>query len=83
VVFVAPAGYRALLAEEPFAFVEYPGGDLSAVAMHADSRHERLLRHPLLNSPRLARYYINGYFLADPERVASRGWSCSPMSTPW
>lgn len=70
VVFVAPAGYRALLAEEPFAFVEYPG-DLSATAMHADRRHERLLRHPTLNSPRLARFYINGYFLADPQQVTN------------
>ncbi len=73
VVFVAPAGYRALLAEEPFAFTSYPGGDLSATAMHADPYHERLLRRPILNSPRLARYYINGYFAADPDRVTD-GW---------
>jgi UDP:flavonoid glycosyltransferase YjiC (YdhE family) len=71
VLFVAPAGYRALLASEPFAFAEYPGGDLSAAGMHADPRHEALMRHPTLNSPRLARYYINGYFLSDPERVAN------------
>lgn len=71
VVFVAPPGYRDLLAAEPFAFVGYPGADLSATAMHADRRHERLLRHPILNSPRLARYYINGYFLADPERITA------------
>jgi UDP:flavonoid glycosyltransferase YjiC (YdhE family) len=73
VVFVAPAGDRALLAEEPFAFAPYPVSDLSAPAMHADPRHERLLRHPILNSPRLARYYINGYFSADPDGVAN-GW---------
>ena len=71
VVFVAPAGYRALLAEEPFAFAAYPGGDLSATGMHADPRHERLMRHPILNSPRLARYYINGYFSADPDGVTN------------
>ncbi len=71
VLFVAPAGYRALLASEPFAFAEYPVGDLSAPGMHADPRHEALMRHPTLNSPRLARYYINGYFLSDPERVAT------------
>ena len=52
-------------------FAEYPGGDLSAAGMHADPRHEALMRHPTLNSPRLARYYINGYFLTDPERVAN------------
>ncbi|MEY2472699.1 MAG: rhamnosyltransferase subunit [Actinomycetota bacterium] len=73
VVVVAPAGYRALLAEEPFAFAPYPVGDLSTTAMHADPHHERLLRHPILNSPRLARYYINGYFSVDPEGVAN-GW---------
>jgi acyl-CoA synthetase (AMP-forming)/AMP-acid ligase II len=71
VLFVAPAGYRALLASEPFVFAEYPGGDLSAAGMHADPRHEALMRHPTLNAPRLARYYINGYFLRDPERVAN------------
>lgn len=70
VLFVAPASYRALLAHEPFGFVDYPL-DLSAPAMHADPYHERLLRHPILNSPRLAHYYINGYFLADPDRVIS------------
>jgi len=74
VVFVAPAGYRALLADEPFEFVDYPGADLSAAAMHADERHERLLRHPILNSTRLARYYINGYFLADHDGITG-AWS--------
>jgi hypothetical protein len=71
VLFVAPAGYQALLASEPFTFAEYPGGDLSAAGMHADPRHEALMRHPTLNAARLARYYINGYFLRDPERVAN------------
>ncbi len=73
VVFVAPAGYRSTLAGEPFAFAEYPCGGLSAAGMHADDRHESLMRHPILNSPRLARYYINGYFLSDPDRVTN-GW---------
>lgn len=71
VLFVAPAGYRELLASEPFTYAEYPGGDLSAAGMHADPRHEALMSHPILNSPRLARYYINGYFLRDPEGVAN------------
>lgn len=73
VVFVAPDGYRSLLAQEPFAFTAYPCGDLSATAMHADPHHERLLRRPVLNSPRLARYYIDGYFAADPDGVVN-GW---------
>ena len=72
VVFVAPGGYRALLEHEPFELVDHPG-DLSAARMHADPRHERLMRHPIANAPRLARYYIDGYFLTAPDRI-TRMW---------
>ena len=37
--------------------------------MHADPEHERLMRHPIANGGRLARYWMRKAFVADPAAV--------------
>lgn len=66
VTFLAPGGFRDTLAGERFALATYPL-DASPSRMHADPRHERLMRHPFLNQVRLARYWMGLGFLDDPE----------------
>jgi UDP:flavonoid glycosyltransferase YjiC (YdhE family) len=65
VTFLAPEGYRTLLEGQPFAYAPY-ALDFSAKAMHADPRHERLMRHPYLNAMQLARYWMGRGFIDDP-----------------
>ncbi len=65
VTFVAPAGYASMLAGEPFAHHHY-GLDFSAASMHADPVHTKLMRHPLANTPRLAKYWLGRSYLDDP-----------------
>ena len=57
VTFVAPVGFHDLLRGERFRLAPYPL-DFSAPAMQADPEHERLMRHPFANFPRLARYWM-------------------------
>jgi UDP:flavonoid glycosyltransferase YjiC (YdhE family) len=67
VTFLAPEGFRSILdaPEQPFAYRPY-ALDFSAKAMHADPRHERLMRHPYRNSARLGRYWMGLGFGNDP-----------------
>jgi rhamnosyltransferase subunit B len=68
VTYVVPAGYHEQLAGERFTLGTYPL-DMSSRAMHADPEHERLLRHPNLNTVRLGRYWMRKAFVDDPEAV--------------
>lgn len=68
VTFVAPAGFAGALAGEPFTHHHY-GLDFSTAAMHADPVHTKLMRHPLANTPRLAKYWLGGSYLDDPGAV--------------
>jgi UDP:flavonoid glycosyltransferase YjiC (YdhE family) len=70
VTFLAPAGFHELLGNERFELVTYPL-DASPSAMHADPKHERLMRHPFLNFGRLGAYWMGKGFAEDPE--AARG----------
>ena len=45
------------------------GLDFSAPSMHADPDHTRLMRHPLANTPRLAKYWLGRSYLDDPDLV--------------
>jgi sterol 3beta-glucosyltransferase len=66
VVAVLPEGFRTLVAGEPFGFHPY-ALDCSPAAMHADPRHERLMRHPFRNANRLGRYWVDRAFADDVE----------------
>jgi UDP:flavonoid glycosyltransferase YjiC (YdhE family) len=68
VTFVAPAGFASVLQAEPFTHHHY-GVDFSAASMHADPAHTRLMRHPLANTPRLAKYWLGRSYLDDPQAV--------------
>lgn len=68
VTFVAPAGFTTVLDTEPFTHHHF-GLDFSAAAMHADPAHTRLMRHPLTNTPRLAKYWLGRSYLDDPATV--------------
>jgi UDP:flavonoid glycosyltransferase YjiC (YdhE family) len=70
VTFVAPAGYASVLRSEPFEH-RHLGLDFSAAAMHADPIHARLMRHPLANTPRLAKYWLSRTYLDDCDAVES------------
>ena len=64
--FLAPEGYRSILEGQRFAYAPY-ALDFSSAGMHADPRHERLMRHPYLNSAQLGRYWMGKGFADDPE----------------
>lgn len=68
VVFVASEGFRGVLEPEPFAFHPY-ALDCSPSAMHADPRHERLMRHPTRNMSRLGSYWIDRTFADAPDKA--------------
>ena len=68
VTFVLPVGFHALLGDEAFEVVPYPL-DFSPSGMGADPKHERLLRHPVLNQARLARYWMRRGFVDGPDIV--------------
>lgn len=68
VTFVAPAGFNGVLAGEPFAH-HHLGLDFSAASMHADPVHTKLMKHPLANTPRLAKYWLGRSYLDDPGAV--------------
>ncbi len=68
VTFLAPRGFHALLSRERFVLDEYPL-DFSSPAMHADPVHERLMRHPVRNQIRLARYWMRTGLVNDPATV--------------
>jgi hypothetical protein len=57
VTFLTPAGFHDQLGDERFGLATYPL-DCSARAMHSDPEHQRLMRHPVRNVARLARYWI-------------------------
>jgi UDP:flavonoid glycosyltransferase YjiC (YdhE family) len=65
-VVIAPEGFRDVVAGEPFEFRPY-ALDASPAAMHADPVHERLMRHPFRNAPRLGGYWMEIGFTRDPE----------------
>ena len=65
VTFLAPEGYRTVLEGQRFAYQPY-ALDCSAASMHADPRHERLMRHPYVNTTRLGRYWMDRAFADDP-----------------
>lgn len=66
--FVLPPGFHSLLGHEAFDIVPYPL-DFSPSGMAADPKHERLLRHPLANQVRLARYWMRRGFVDGPDLV--------------
>ena len=66
VTFLAPEGYRGILEGRAFTYAPY-ALDFSASGMHADPRHERLMRHPYRNSAQLGRYWMGKGFADDPE----------------
>lgn len=66
--FVLPVGFHGLLGDEDFELVSYPL-DFSPSGMRADPTHERLLRHPLANQVRLARYWMRKGFVDGPDLV--------------
>lgn len=68
VTLLVPAGFHPLLEGERFGLDTYPL-DCSSPAMHADPVHERLMRHPLRNQLKLARYWMRTAFADDPEAV--------------
>ncbi|HEY8528028.1 MAG TPA: glycosyltransferase [Acidimicrobiales bacterium] len=68
VTYVVPPGYHQLLAGERFALACYPL-DFSSAAMHADPEHERLMRRPILNILRLARYWLRKAYASAPDAV--------------
>src|SRR4051812_14319672 len=69
VTFLAPEGYRSILEDQPFGYTPY-ALDFSAKAMHADPKHERLMRHPYLNAMQLAGYWMGKGFIEDPDAGA-------------
>ncbi len=68
VTFLAPEGFRSVLEGRRFAYAAYPL-DCSSAGMHADPRHERLMRHPYANVTRLGRYWMGKAFADDPARA--------------
>jgi UDP:flavonoid glycosyltransferase YjiC (YdhE family) len=69
-VVIAPEGFRSACAGEPFEFRPY-ALDCSPRAMHADPVHERLMRHPYRNAPRLGGYWMSKAFTEDPDAAIS------------
>jgi sterol 3beta-glucosyltransferase len=69
VTFLAPEGYRSILEGHAFGYTPY-ALDFSSKAMHADPRHERLMRHPYLNTAQLGRYWMGKGFGNDPDAGA-------------
>ncbi len=69
VTFLTPGGFHSMLAGEKFDLATYPL-DFSAAFMHADSEHEKLMRHPFRNQIRLGPYLMRIGFSNDP--VAAR-----------
>ncbi len=70
VTFVAPEGFRSLLASEPFAFHPY-GLDSSPAAMNCDPVHTKLMRHPFRNMTRLGGYWMDRTFADDPDAAVA------------
>jgi sterol 3beta-glucosyltransferase len=66
VTFLLPAGFHPLLQDEQFALARHPL-DFSPSGMAADPVHEQLLRHPVANQVRLARYWMRRGFADDPD----------------
>ena len=66
VTFVLPVGFHPLLGNEAFDLVPYPL-DFSPSGMGSDPMHERLLRHPVANQVRLARYWTRRGFVDGPD----------------
>ncbi|MEA3054680.1 MAG: hypothetical protein QOD30_112, partial [Actinomycetota bacterium] len=64
VTFLAPAGFHPMLAGERFGLATY-ALDFSSAAMHRDPVHQRLMRHPVANQLRLARYWMRQGLVAD------------------
>lgn len=70
VTFVAPEGFRSVLEPEPFAFHPY-ALDASPKAMHADPKHQRLMRRPTANAGRLGGYWMDRALSDDPEAAVA------------
>jgi rhamnosyltransferase subunit B len=68
VTYVVPAGYHELFGGQRFALGTYPL-DFSSRVMHTDPRHIRLMRHPVVNTARLTRYWMRRGFADDAELV--------------
>ena len=66
VTFLAPEGYRSILEGRAFSYAPY-ALDFSASGMHADPRHERLMRHPYRNALPFGRYLMAKGFADDPD----------------
>ena len=70
VTLLAPEGYRPLLEGHGERYTFRPSPlDFSAPAMHADPRHERLMRHPYRNAAQLGRYWMGLGWSNDPDRA--------------
>lgn len=70
VVFLTPPGFHGALADESFELATFPL-DFSPAGMRADPENERLMRHPVRNQVRLARYWMRRGFVADPRAATS------------
>jgi UDP:flavonoid glycosyltransferase YjiC (YdhE family) len=65
VTFLTPKGFHPMLAGERFRLATY-ALDFSPSGMREDPKHERLLRHPVLNQVRLGRYWMGRGLVDDP-----------------
>ena len=63
--FLTPVGFHPLFAGERFRLSTYPL-DFSPAGMRDDTRHERLMRHPLRNTVGLGRYLMAKGYADDP-----------------
>src|SRR3954468_4840368 len=68
VTFLTPTGFHRLFQHERFGLATYPL-DFPPSGMHADEKHERLMRRPMMNTLRLGRYWMHKAFTADPPAV--------------
>jgi UDP:flavonoid glycosyltransferase YjiC (YdhE family) len=68
VTFLTPAGFHPLMKDEKFKLATYPL-DMSSARMHRDPEHQKLMRHPVRNAGRLARYWMRISFVEDVAAV--------------
>ena len=70
VTFVAPDGFASVLAQEPFQYAPYTL-DASPASLDSDPVHTKLMRHPFINTTRLATLWMDRAFADDPEAATA------------
>ena len=70
VTFVAPDGFASVLAPEPFQYAPY-ALDASPASLDSDPVHTKLMRHPFINTTRLATLWMDRAFADDPEAATA------------